>query len=364
MLLSEIIRVVDELVPFPLQEEYDNSGLIIGDAEQEISCALICIDITDEVLQEAIQEKCDLIISHHPLIFTGLKRITGQNMTERLVAMAIRNSIAILALHTNLDNHPEGVNRMLSEKLGIVNPHILRPLEGYLHKLVTFCPLSYAESVRLALFNSGAGQIGNYDSCSFNVNGQGTFRALPGSHPFIGNQEELHEENEVRIEVIYPSYKEKSIISALKAVHPYEEVAFDSYPLVNRMPYAGAGMIGELPSEVDAVEFLQLVKQALNLPVVRHSPIHKPSIKKIAFCGGAGSFLIRDAMKLGADAYLTGDIKYHDFFLPDNRMILADIGHYESEQYTKELIFTLLNEKIPTFALLISETPTNPVNYL
>jgi dinuclear metal center YbgI/SA1388 family protein len=364
MRLSEILHYLEELAPFALQENYDNSGLIIGQADAEIHSALICLDITEEILQEAINRKCDLVISHHPMIFSGLKRITGRNATERLVALAIRENIAIVAMHTNLDNHPQGVNNILCEKLGILNPRILRPMEGQLRKLVTFCPKSHSDAVRSSIFSAGAGQIGNYDSCSFTSRGNGSFRALAGSNPFVGKQNELHFEEEDRIEVIYPSYYEKRIITALLTTHPYEEVAYDIYPLSNRMPDAGAGMIGELAIPMDPAQFLEIVKEKLSSGCIRHTALLSEKISKIAVCGGSGSFLINDAIAAGAHIYITGDIKYHDFFIPENRMILADVGHYESEQFTKELIFTLLKKKFPTFALLNSETPTNPVNYL
>ena len=364
MLLSGILQYLDEQAPFALQENYDNSGLIIGGQNTEIHSALICLDITEETMQEAVDRKCDLVISHHPMIFQGLKRITGLTATERLVALAIRENIAVIALHTNLDNHPSGVNRLLCQKLDILNPRILRPMEGQLRKLVTFCPKSHADRVRSALFAAGAGHIGNYDSCSFNSNGRGSFRALSGSNPFVGVLNELHFEEEERMEVIYPQYIEKQLLTSLVASHPYEEVAYDIYPLSNRIPNAGAGMIGELASPLDPSEYLNKVKMTLSLGCLRHTELPDKMISKIAVCGGSGSFLIGDALSAGADLYLTGDIKYHDFFIPEKRMLLADIGHYESEQFTKELIYTLLKKKFPTFALLISETLTNPVNYL
>jgi len=364
MLLSEILQHLEEKAPFALQENYDNSGLIIGLADQEIHSALVCLDITEDIIMEAIDRKCNLVISHHPMIFSGMKRITGRNATERLVATALKENIAIVAMHTNLDNHPDGVNSLLCGKLGILNTRILRPMEGQLRKLVTFSPKSHSNTVQSAIFSAGAGQIGNYDSCSFSVSGNGSFRALPGSHPFVGKQDELHIEEEDRIEVIYPVYYEKRIISALLTAHPYEEVAYDIYPLSNRFPGAGAGMIGELASPMDPSEYLAIVKDTLLSGCIRHTALPVKKISKIAVCGGSGSFLIGDALAAGADLYITGDIKYHDFFIPENRMILADVGHYESEQFTKELIFTLLKKKFPTFALLNSETPTNPVNYL
>ncbi len=364
MILSEFTSYLKSLVPLALQENYDNSGLLIGLEETEISGALICLDVTSDILDEAIEKKCNLVISHHPLIFSGLKSITGRSETERLVMRALKENIAIYALHTNLDNHYEGVNHILCQKIGIQHPEILRPMPGILRKLVTFCPVSYANAVRNALFNAGAGQIGNYDSCSFNSNGEGTFRALEGATPFVGEPGKLHAEPEFRIETIFPAYLENAIINALKQAHPYEEVAFDIYTLNNPHHKIGAGMIGNLQNAMDAKDFLQGIKNILHIGCIRHTELKNKKVQRVAVCGGSGSFLIKDAMNCGADIYLTGDIKYHDFFLPGDAMILADIGHYESEQFTKELIYTLLKKKFTTFALFISGSNTNPVNYL
>ncbi len=364
MILSEIISYLNSEIPPALQENYDNCGLLIGNAESDITGILICLDITDEIMDEAIKKNCNLILSHHPLIFTGIKSLTGRNDTQRMVIRAIKENIAVFALHTNLDNHFEGVNRLLCAKLGILNAEILRPVPDKLRKLVTFCPGSHSEAVREAILKAGAGQIGNYDFCSYSSLGEGTFRALHGTNPFVGIQGELHTEAEMRIETIFPAYFENNIIRALKQAHPYEEVAYDIYPLSNIHPRIGAGMIGTLPEAVDAQEFLIHVKKNLQIGCIRHTLLKNKKIQKIAVCGGSGSFLVNDAISCGADIYMTGDIKYHDFFIPENKMILADIGHYESEQFTKELIYTLLKKKFTTFALFISGTNTNPVNYL
>jgi len=364
MILSEITSFLNTSIPQELQESYDNCGLLIGDSGMEVSGVLICLDVTDEVFEEAILKKCNLIVSHHPLIFSGLKSLTGRNETERIVIRAIKDNISIYALHTNLDNHFEGVNQYLCKKLGIQDAEILRPMPGKLRKLVTFCPPSHAEKVREALFQAGSGQIGNYDKCSYSSSGEGTFRAQTGATPFVGELGKLHSEPELRIETIFPSYLEKSIISALQHAHPYEEVAYDIYPLANMHSRLGAGMIGNLPQAVDAEDFLLEVKRILQIGGIKHTGIKNKKIQRIAVCGGSGSFLIKDAIACNADIYMTGDIKYHDYFIPENRMILADIGHYESEQFTKELIYTLLKKKFTTFALFISGTNTNPVNYL
>lgn len=364
MILSEIAAWLDSAIPLPLQESYDNCGLLVGDKTSNIAGALISLDVNNEVIDEAIKKNCNLVVSHHPLIFSGIKSFTGSNDTERVVIRAIKENIAIYALHTNLDNHLEGVNRMLCSKLGISDPVILRPISGNLRKLVTFCPHSHAEQVRSALFSAGAGHIGNYDSCSFGTPGEGTFKALQNAKPFVGKKWQLHTEPELRIETIFPAFKEKEIVSSLILAHPYEEVAFDIYPLANSHALAGSGMVGNLKEATEAGEFLHRVKSSLAIGCIKHTATGNKKISRVAVCGGSGSFLIKDAIACGADIYLTGDIKYHDYFLPENKMILADIGHYESEQFTKELIYDLLNEKFTNFALFISESVTNPVNYL
>lgn len=364
MLLNDIVSALNEFAPFPLQEDYDNSGLLIGNPDEEIHSALIALDITPAVMDEATRLKCNLIISHHPLIFSGLKSLTGNTETQRLVARAVKEGIAIAAFHTNADNHFLGVNRLLCEKLGIRNTRILRPMKGALRKIATFVPHSHTQQVMDALFKSGAGVIGNYDSCSYRVSGTGTFRASAAANPFVGSIGELHHEPEEKIELIFPAFLEKSVVNALIEAHPYEEVAYDIYPLENTWNQAGAGMIGELDQPEEAEVYLRYIKKILNIGCIRHTAAANRLISKVAVCGGSGSFLINEAQKSKADIFLTGDIKYHDFFLPEGKMILADIGHYESEQFTKELIFTMLKEKFPTFALFISGTHTNPVNYL
>lgn len=364
MILSELTTWLNACFPLSLQESYDNCGLLVGNKSSEIKGALISLDITNAVMDEAIRKNCNLIISHHPLIFSGIKSLTGRNETEHMIIRAIKENIAIFALHTNLDNHFEGVNSMLCAKLGITNTAILKPTSGNLRKLVTFCPLSYADQVRNALFDAGGGHIGNYDSCSFNAQGDGTFRALQHANPFVGKMGQLHTEPEMRIETIFPSYLQDELISALKKAHPYEEVAYDIYALSNAHDHIGAGMIGNLPVAIEAGDFLHQVKTILQIGCIKHTAFMNKKIRRVAVCGGSGSFLIQNAIACGADIYMTGDIKYHDFFIPENVMILADIGHYESEQFTKELIYTLLKKKFTTFALFISGTNTNPVNYL
>jgi len=364
MRIKDIVKPLEEIAPVCLQESYDNSGLQIGYPDQEADKVLITLDITDEVVEEAIQKGCKLIISHHPLIFTGLKKITGKNYTERLVSKIIKNDIAVYAAHTNLDNAAQGINEILGKKLGLINLKILHPKKDLLRKLVTFCPTEHAEKVRTALFTAGAGHIGNYDSCSFNTPGTGSFRGLENSNPFTGETGKLHFENEIRIETIYPIYKEQDILKALFSSHPYEEVAYDIYPLNNTFCRVGAGMIGELEREADEIEFLKIIKKTIGAKIIRHSGLTGNKIRKVALCGGSGSFLIPEAVKAGADVYITGDIKYHDFFDAEKKILIADAGHFETEQFAKELIYSILIKNFPTFAVLISEINTNPISYL
>ncbi len=362
--IADIIEALEAHAPLMLQESYDNAGLICGDRQDTVEKVLITIDITRDVLEEAKTRRCGLIISHHPLIFKPLKNLTGINEVQRLVIDAIRHRISLYAVHTNLDNVHQGVSFALAEKLGLTRLRVLKPAEGMLRKLVTFCPKDHAERVRQAIFDAGAGHIGNYDCCSFNVSGQGSFRGGEGSNPFTGKAGQLHVEDEIRIETIFPAWLESSLLSAMKAAHPYEEVAYDIYPLENKHQRAGSGMIGALKEPMEETTFLAMVKETAGSGVIRYTGIRNRPVKKVAVCGGAGAFLIRQAIQSGADAYITGDLKYHDFFETEGRLLLADIGHYESEQFAKALIYSIISQKFPNFAALISDYSTNPVNCL
>jgi dinuclear metal center YbgI/SA1388 family protein len=363
MKINEIVQFLEELAPLSLQEDYDNAGLIIGHPDWESDGCLICVDVNEAVIDEAVKLNCRLVVSHHPVIFKGLAKLTGQTMTERIVAKAIRDDIAVIAMHTNLDNSRVGVNRIFAEKLGLTELTILRKTRGLLKKLVTFCPTDYAGKVREAIFEAGAGHIGDYDQCSFNVGGSGTFRAGDMAKPFVGEIGEIHFEKETRIETIFPAYRQKSIISALLKSHPYEEVAYDIYPLENDFDQAGAGMIGLLEQKMTEIQFLILLKDVLKVPCIRHSPLLGKKVGKVAVCGGSGSFLLGDAIQQKADFFVSADFKYHQFFDADDKIVIADTGHFESEQFTCDLLADYLKKKFPTFAVLISETPVNPVNY-
>lgn len=364
MRLKEITQFIESVAPLSFQESYDNAGLVIGHPEDEISGALITLDITEEILDEAISKKLNLIIAHHPIIFSGLKKLNGKNYIERCVIKAIRNGIAIYAAHTNLDSVIGGVNSKICDKLGLRNCRILSPMSGMLKKLVTFVPTADAGKVRNALFEAGAGHIGNYDSCSFNLSGTGSFRGNSQSNPYVGEKNQVHFEEETRVELIFPKNLQSGIVRALLNSHPYEEVAYDIYSLENEYTQAGIGMIGELSAPMDELEFLRKLKDTFHCPVVRHTRLIGKPVRSIAVCGGSGSSYLRTAIARGADVFISGDFKYHQFFDAENRIVIADIGHYESEQFTKEVFYELLTKNFPKFAIHLSAVSTNPVSYL
>ncbi|AKA54191.1 Nif3-like dinuclear metal center hexameric protein [Bacteroides fragilis] len=364
MKIKEIVSALERFAPLPLQDGFDNAGLQIGLTDAETTGALLCLDVTEAVLDEAIASGCNLIISHHPLIFKGYKSITGKDYVERCILKAIKNDIVIYSAHTNLDNAPGGVNFKIAEKIGLKNVRILDPKESSLIKLVTFVPSAQAEEVRNALFTAGCGCIGNYDSCSYNTEGEGTFRAQEGSHPFCGTVGELHRETEVRIETILPEYKKGEVIRALLSKHPYEEPAYDLYPLHNSWAQVGSGIVGELEEPESELEFLKRIKKRFEVGCLKHNKLTGRLIQKVSLCGGAGAFLIPQAVRSGADVFITGEIKYHDYFGRETDILLAEIGHYESEQYTKEIFYSIIRDLFPNFALQFSKVNTNPIKYL
>ena len=365
MVINDVAAFIEQLAPIAYQESYDNSGLLVGDPSALLKGILVTLDVTPEVVEEAHQKGLNLIVSHHPIIFSGLKKLTGRTYVEKAVILAIKYDIAIYSAHTNLDNVKDGgVNAKIGELLELKNLKILSPLEGELVKIVTFAPTKDADKVRESMFNAGAGCIGNYDSCSFNIEGKGTFCANDNANPFVGEVGELHTEPEVRIEIIVPKPKLSKVISAMVSVHPYEEVAYDIYPLLNSFNGAGAGMVGELAEPMSEVDFLNMVKKTFNLQCVRCTNFRGKNIKKVAFCGGSGAFLIKQAIASGADIYITGDVKYHQFFDAEGKIIIADIGHFESEQFTVDIFYEYLLKKFSKFAVLKSEIKTNPINYI
>ncbi|REJ84506.1 MAG: Nif3-like dinuclear metal center hexameric protein [Bacteroidetes bacterium] len=364
MKIKELTAWLESIAPLSLQESYDNAGLITGNPETEITGVLVCLDSTEEIVMEAVRNKCNLIVAHHPIVFSGLKKINGKNYVERTVIQAIRNDIAIYAIHTNLDNVYQGVNQKIANKIGLKNLGILTPKKAMLRKLSVFVPEKNSEDLRSALFAAGAGNIGNYDSCSFNVSGIGTFRGNEDSNPAIGEKGQLQKEAEQKVEVIFEAWKERHILSAMKNVHPYEEVAYDVYSLENEYQYVGSGMIGELESEMEEDAFLLHLKRSMKAQCVRHTQFLRKKVRKVAICGGSGSFLLQDAIRQGADCFVSGDFKYHQFFDADGKILIADIGHYESEQFTMELLKDLILKKNTKFAVRLTELDTNPVNYI
>lgn len=364
MKLKELLQSLHNWAPPSFQEGYDNSGLLVGDVNQKVTGVIVSLDCTEPVVQEAKSKGCNVVIAHHPIVFGGLKRFTGSNYVERTVIQAIKNDIAIVSIHTNLDHISSGVNAKIGDLLGIQNRSILKPMQGHLLKIQVFVPKSNTEEVSKAMFSAGAGGIGNYDSCSFRNSGIGTFRAGKDSRPYVGEIGKIHSEEEDQLAVVVHKHKLHEVVAAMQKTHPYEEVAYDVFELQNQDKFNGAGMYGELPEPVSTLEFIQKVKNTFNCGVVKYTKPHVEEIKTVAWCGGAGSFLLNNAKKSGADIFITGDYKYHQFFDAENEIIIADIGHFESEQFTKELIVDFLGENFSTFAVHLSEVNTNPVNYL
>ena len=364
MKLKEICSYLDTVVPISFQESYDNSGLQIGDPENEINSVMISLEVTENVLDEAISHNCGLIITHHPLIFSPVKKLIGRNYVEKLLFRAVKNEIAIYSSHTNLDILKDGVSRKMASKLNLRNIQVLSPLKNHLLKLVTYIPKDHLDNVRDSIFKAGAGVIGNYDKCSFSVGGAGSYRGGEASAPFAGEKGKLHFENEIRFETIMLSHLKDQVIRALLDSHPYEEVAYDIFSLENEYNNAGLGCVGELPEPMEEHEFLKRLSAIFEARSVRFSKLREKKINKVALCGGAGIGFLNDAFKSGADVYVTSDMKYHDFFNAENRILLVDIGHYESEKFSTEILYDLIIKKFPTFAVRFSETNTNPINYL
>lgn len=364
MKASKIIDILEEFAPPSLQESYDNSGLMCGDPSIELDGLMLSLDCTEAVVDEAIEKGVGMLVCHHPLIFGSLKSISGKNEVERCLIKAIKSDLLIYAIHTNLDNVSAGVNKRLAEVIGLEECKILRPMGSSLNKLVVFVPNKDAEVVRSAIFNAGAGEIGNYSHCSFKLEGEGSFRANQGADPHLGEMGKVHFEKEQRIEVILPNYLNSKVVKAMIMAHPYEEVAYDLYPLSNSWVESGSGMIGKLNNPKPAFEFLKDLKEKLNCGCIRHTDIVADKIRKVAICGGSGSFLLNDAKAAGADIFISGDFKYHQFFEAESEIVIADVGHFESEQFTPQLIQDYLQEKIPNFATYLSQSRTNPINYL
>lgn len=362
--IKDIIDKLEKWAPPSYAESYDNVGLLVGDKHAEVRGVLVSLDCTEAVVQEAMDKGCNMIVSHHPIVFKGLRRFTGANYVERTVALAIKNDIALYAIHTNLDNVQTGVNKEIADRIGLENQRILSPKSGMLQKLSTFVPSDHIEQVKTALFEAGAGAIGNYSECSFSVNGTGTFKPSESANPFVGERNERHHEEEVRIELIFPSYLNRSVLTALKSSHPYEEVAYFLQDLENENQYLGSGMVGELPEAVFTEDFLKDLKAKMQLKVLKYTPNEVRKVKRVAVCGGSGSFLLKSAKAAKADIFITSDFKYHEFFDAENDIVIADIGHYESERFTIDLIGAFISKKFSTFATHLTGVNTNPIDYI
>ncbi len=361
--ISDIVFEIEQFAPPAYQESYDNAGLTVGNSSDICTGALFTLDITEQVIDEAIQNNCNLIIAHHPILFTPIKRLTGKNYVERCILKAIKNNIHLYAAHTNADNVLAGVNNEMARRLELKNLEILLPKTKILKKIVTFVPASHLQQVQKALFDAGCGHIGNYDSCSFYAEGKGTFRGNENTNPFLGEKGKLSVEPEIRIETIFEAHKENQVITALLNAHPYEEVAYDIYLLENKHPRVGSGVIGELENEMDTKSFLQKVKNTFPETIIRYTPYDKP-IKKVALCGGSGSFLLPNAIQKEADVFISSDFKYHQFFDAENKIMIVDIGHYEAEQFTPQIFYRIIKNKFPNFVALLSKINTNPIKYL
>ncbi len=363
MTINDVTTVLEDFAPLTYAEDFDNVGLLIGDVSNELTGILVTLDTLENVVDEAIAKSCNLIVSFHPIIFGGLKKITGKNYVERVVLKAIRNNICIYAIHTALDNAPHGVNAKIGEVLGLVDTKILIPQKNTIKKLTTYVPLADSDRLKNALFKAGAGKIGNYSHCSFSSEGKGTYKANEKANPSRGYIDELHTEPEVLLSCVFGKAEEPAVVKTLKENHPYEEIAYEITTLDNTNPYLGMGMIGELPTPRSEKEFLQELKEKMRTKVVRHSNLLIKPIKKVAVLGGSGAFAIGAAKAAGADIFVTADVKYHQFYEAENQMVIADIGHFETEQFTKNLLVDYLTEKIPNFAIHLSESITNPINY-
>ena len=364
MTIKEILLFLESKAPYSLQESYDNSGLITGSPEMKSNGAVISLDCTEDVVDEAIRLGVNTIISHHPIVFSGLKRFTGRNYVERTIIKAIKHDIAIISFHTNLDNVIDGVNSMIAEKLGLSNCSILDPKKEHLYKIVIFVPHDHADKVLNAMFDAGAGNIGNYSECGFRTEGLGSFKPNEKSNPHTGTKGERHTESESKIEVVCPKWRIDQVMKSVRATHPYEEVAHEITQMENKWEEIGAGMIGELSTAMETSEFLSFLKNKMNAGCVKYTKPISKSISKVAICGGSGSFLLDKAIQKGADIFISSDFKYHQFFDADGRIIIADIGHFETEQFTIDLLSAWFAEKFPIFATHKTGVVTNPINYL
>lgn len=363
MTISEVLSILNKWAPLANAEDFDNVGLLVGDQKQKVTHIMVAHDALEAVVLEAAAKSCNLIICFHPIIFSGLKQLTGKTYVERAVIQAIKHDIAIYAIHTALDNVPHGVNAGMARALGLSDCKVLIPKKEHLFKLTTYVPHVDVSRVCDAVFKAGAGQLGNYSECHFQTDGLGTFKAGENAQPALGTIGSRHEEAEKQLHFVLEKHRATAIISALKQEHPYEEVAYEMTSLVNTHPTLGMGRIGKLEKPMSPMDFLAHTKKAFSAGGIRHSKIGDRPIEKVAVLGGSGAFAIAAAKGAGADALVTADLKYHDYYQAEDRILLTDIGHYESERFTKNIIADYLTEKIRNFAIILSEENTNPINY-
>lgn len=363
MIIKQVINILEELAPLDYAENFDNVGLLVGQNDTEVTGILVTLDTLENVVEEAIQKNCNLIVSFHPIIFSGLKKITGANYVERTVIKAIQHGIAIYSMHTALDNSNKGVNAKICEILGLQDTRILIPQTGTIKKLTTYIPKAHAEALRNALYAAGGGQIGNYSNCSFSLEGTGSYKANQGADPYMGTVGKIHYEQEIQIGITYQKAFESNILAALFGNHPYEEIAYEIQTLENSNQHIGMGMYGNLEKPLTEEAFFEFIKKKMHVSCIRHSAFLGRKINKVAVLGGSGSFAISAAKSVNADVFVTSDLKYHQFYEAESKILLADIGHYETEQFTKDLLVDYLTKKIPNFAISLSGSKTNPINY-
>ena len=362
--IKDITNSIEEIAPLDYAESFDNVGLLVGDYNTEVTGVLVTLDTLENIVEEAIDKNCNLIVSFHPIIFSGLKKLNGKNYVERVVIKAIKNNIAIYAMHTALDNCFHGVSAKMCEVLGLENRQVLIPQKNTIKKLLTYVPIESADRVRNALFAQGAGSIGNYNNCSFNIEGIGTYKGNESSNPSVGQKGVLNSEKEIIIGIIFEKHLEGNVLKALFDHHPYEEVAYEITTLENEHQHIGIGMVGAFKIAMTEDEFLKHTKKTMKTACIRHSAFTGKMIKKVAVLGGSGSFAIENAKKHGADAYISADFKYHEFYKAENQLLITDIGHYESEQFTKNLLVDFLTKKFTNFAVILSDKNTNPIYYI
>ncbi len=365
MTCKEIIKYFEEWAPKEIAWQKDNVGLQVGSLNNKLNNILLCLELHDQVIDDAIKKNCNLIISHHPLLFQPLKKIDLQNdKNSKLIEKLIKNNITLYSAHTNLDFTKEGVSFELAKKLKLNNIDFLVHQNSNQYKLSVFVPVDFVDKVANAIFENGGGRIGEYTNCSFRTKGNGTFKGSGNSNPYLGEKNKIELVEEIKLEVLVDSWKLKKILTAIFETHPYEEVAYDIYPLANSNKNYGAGTIGELDKPMHQKQFLDYVADNLKIKNFRYSKGNN-KIKKVALCGGAGSDLVKDALNSGADAFITADLKYHTFQDANEKILLIDAGHYETEIHSldevkRKLSHYTIGKNINT-KIFKYEGSTNPI---